>query len=133
MSTKIILDNEFATLWLHPETKIIHHFIKKFVFGDALRGILDKGYEILKQEGCSKWLSDDRNNSALSAEDTKWAQTDWFPRVQKAGWKYWAIVMPEKVIGQINMKKFIEDYKNLGIDVNVFSKPEDALKWLEAK
>ena len=31
--------------------------------------------EILKKHGCQKWLSDDRNNSALSPEDTEWSMT----------------------------------------------------------
>ena len=132
MSAVTILDNEYATLWFHPEKKIIHHHFKKFIFGKELQNVLDEGYRQLKKNGAQKWLSDDRLNGALSSADETWAKTDWFPRVLQAGWKYWAIVMPEKVIGQLNMKRFMEDYAKLGITAKPFSDPDEALKWLES-
>jgi hypothetical protein len=131
MSKITIIDNEFAFLWFHPETKIVHHEIKKYVFGKHLREILDQGYEQMKKTGAQKWLSDDRKNNALSPEDGEWAQNDWSPRVIKAGWKYWAIVLPEKVMGQMNMRLFIDSYTKVGVTVQIFSNPDEALKWLE--
>src|SRR5689334_16804117 len=106
MSQTTIVETDYATLWYHPEKKIIHHKFHKFIHGPEFRAVLDKGVDIMKQNGAAKWLSDDRNNSTLTQEDGAWAQTDWSVRVIDAGWKFWAIVMPEKVIGQINMKRF---------------------------
>ncbi len=133
MAAQTVMDNEFATVWFHPEKKIVHHMIKKFVSGKDLRDVLDKGYEVLKRNAGHAWLSDDRNNGALTSADEQWAKTDWFPRVVSAGWKYWAIVMPEKVIGQLNMKRFVNDYAVAGITAKVFSDPNEALKWLESQ
>ena len=133
MSTQMILDNDAASLWFHSDTRIIHHKFKKFVRGDDIRNVLDAGYEALKANGAQKWLSDDRNNSAIPAEDEEWAKTNWFPRVVAAGWKYWAICLPEKVVGQMNMKRYAEAYKEAGITANFFSDPDVALKWLEAQ
>jgi hypothetical protein len=133
MAKQTILDNDYASLWYHPEKKIIHHHFKKFAYGDHFRSVLEKGLEVLKQNGASKWLSDDRKNSALKSEDGEWGETNWVPRVIKAGWKYWGIVLPEKVVGQMNMKQFIEANSRRGVIVKVFSDPDEALRWLESQ
>jgi hypothetical protein len=133
MPSITIIDNEFATLWYHSEKKMVHHKIKKWAYGNDLRNVLNKGYESLKANNGNKWLSDDRLNGALKEDDEVWCRTDWFPRVLKAGWKYWAIVLPEKVVGQMNMKRFSEDYQKAGITAMLFSDSELAMKWLESQ
>jgi hypothetical protein len=133
MAITTILDNEYATLWLHAESKIVHHKVKKYIHGDELRQLLMKGHETLKKNACKKWLSDDLNNGPLLKDDEAWAKTSWFPEVVKAGWKFWAIVMPTQVIGQINMKRFVADYAKAGITVTVFSESDKALAWLESQ
>jgi hypothetical protein len=131
MSKMTIIDNEFVTLWYYPEKKIVHHQFHKFLYGQAFRDALNAGVELLQKYGAQKWLSDDRKNSALPKEDVEWAETDWFPRTKKAGWKYWALVLPEQVIGQMNMKRFVRDYSEQGVTVQVFSDPAEAMIWLE--
>ncbi|HEX7491581.1 MAG TPA: hypothetical protein VF337_07735 [Candidatus Limnocylindrales bacterium] len=133
MAPEVILDNEHATLWYRPDTRIVHHQIHKFVHGDSLRNVLNQGLEPVKLHKAQKWLSDDRANSALTPDDTTWAQTVWFPQVVAAGWKHWAVVMPEKVVGQLNMKQWVTQYKSLGINSQVFADPDEALKWLAAQ
>jgi len=127
-----ILDTEYATLWLHEDKKIVHHKVKKYIHSQNLQQLLMKGYETLKKNRCKKWLSDDLNNGPLGKEDEAWAKAKWFPEVVRAGWKYWAIVMPAQVIGQLNMKRFVDDYAKAGITVSVFSEPDKALAWLES-
>lgn len=128
-----LIDNEFASLWYYPDTKIIHHQFKKFIYGPAFREVIMKGLEYFENEGCEKWLSDDRGNSALHPDDKEWGDTNWTPRVIAAGWKYWALILPEKVIGQMNMRRLIQEYLERGVEVEVFSNPEEGLAWLESK
>jgi hypothetical protein len=130
LSKELILENDYAILWYHTESKIIHHQIKKYVYGKELQELLMKGSEVLKARGAKKWLSDDRNNSALTKSDEDWANNTWLPITIKNGWKYWAIVQPEKVIGQLNMKKFAKAHAEKGIIANLFSDPDEAMKWL---
>lgn len=132
MSVNQILDNEFATLWYNTEKKIVHHQIKKWIAGDNLKALFNKGYDLVKSDKAQKWLSDDRNNSVLSPEDEKWAREDWFVRMINAGWKYWAVVLPAKTVGQMNMKRFSDDYSKAGITAKLFSDPDEAMKWLES-
>ena len=130
-ATKLI-DNEFLTMWYYPEDKIIHHQFHQFLYGQAFQDALSKGAAMFEKEGGKKWLSDDRKNGAVPPEDQAWAQTNWFPRVKNAGLKYWALVMPEKAIGQMNMQRFVKQYSDQGITVQVFGEPDLALKWLKS-
>jgi len=133
MTPETILQDEYATLLYHPDTKIVHHQFHKFVHDETFRAPLIKGMELMKKHGVAKWLSDDRGNAALGAADTEWAQTVWFPGVKAAGWKHWAVVMPEKVVGQLNMKQWVTQYQALGINSQVFSDPAAAMTWLVAQ
>ncbi len=132
MSKETILDTDYATLWYHPETKIVHHVWKKFIYGQEFRDVLEKGLEIFQQHGVQKWLSDDRKNSALPTEDLEWGMGNWFPRVFGCGWKYWAIVMPDKVVGKMNMQRIMDTYAQQGLVIDIFDDSDEALKWLES-
>lgn len=131
MSAITVIDNEHATLWFHPESGVVHHRFKKPVRGNDFRNVLNQGYELLRENAATKWLSDDRANSALTSEDRAWTQNDWFPRVRAIGWQYWAIVLPQNIIGNLDMKAYIDRTAEDGVDVQLFSDPEQALRWLE--
>lgn len=133
MAKELIMENDCAILWYHTDSKIVHHQIKKYAYGKNLQELLMKGTELLKTKGAKKWLSDDRNNSALTKADMEWGEKVWFPATVKNGWKYWAIVQPEKVIGQMNMKNLIEQYAKQGITAKMFSDLDEALEWLKAQ
>jgi hypothetical protein len=126
----VVLDNEFATLWYHPDTKIVHHEFHKFVYGDAFREVLLAGAETLKAHGSVKWLSDDRLNSAIRDKDMEWGRANWFPMVRAFGWKYWAIVQPQNTLGQLNMKREAEIKIEQGVTVALFDNPDEAMAWL---
>lgn len=132
MAQLTILDNEYATLWYHEESKIVHHKFHKFIYGDKFRDILEKGLESFEKYGAQKWLSDDRNNSALPKDDGGWALTQWGPRVMGLHWRYWAVVLPDKVLGQSNLNWFMTEYIQQGLVVKAFEDADEALKWLES-
>lgn len=132
MAAQVIIDNDFATLLYHADTQIVHHTFHQPIGGDAFRKVLLSGLETLKANHAHKWLSDDRANAALPPEDTEWAQAVWFPQVLAAGWEFWAIVVPEGIMGRLNMKEFVDSYFEKGIRIMVSTKPEEAMHWLEA-
>lgn len=132
MSKQQVYKNDCAVLYFHPEARIVHHEIQKPIKGENFRTLLTEGLKLMRSRGCKKWLSDDRMNSVLPKEDEAWGNNEWFPKVAASGWKQWAIVMPEKAIGKLNMKRFKDMYESMGVEVKVFSKPEEAEAWLEA-
>lgn len=132
MQSQVIIDNEYATLWYHPQGKIVHHQFHKFIHGDAFREVLNRGLDAFTTYGAQKWLSDDRHNSTLTKEDGEWAITDWSTRVFAADWKYWAVVLPDRKIGQINLNMFMREYITRGLEVRAFEDPDEARQWLES-
>ncbi len=128
---QVVLKNEHVTIWFYPDTRIVHHRFHKFTVGQPLRDALDAGTAALQRFDAHKWLSDDRNLSALPEADVEWGRTEWFPRTIEAGWKAWALVLPQTIVGQMNLKRVAAEYAEHGLTANVFTDPIEALAWLE--
>jgi hypothetical protein len=126
----IILQTPFVVLRYHPVERIVHHEFLQRVAGEEFRRALIAGLEVLKKNKAEKWLSDDRKHTVLPADDEAWATKVWFPQVVKAGWKYWAIVNPEKAVGQMQAKRNIATFSMGGITAATFSEPDAAFSWL---
>jgi hypothetical protein len=127
---RLIHDTEAVTLRYYPGPKIVHHELRRFVHGMEFRAVLEKGLELLIAHRACKWLSDDRGNGPLTLQDAEWAESDWAPRVLAAGWKFWAVVLPEKATGQMNMRRKMSLYVDQGVTVQSFASPDEALTWL---
>ncbi|MBZ0292841.1 MAG: hypothetical protein K8L99_09800 [Anaerolineae bacterium] len=131
MPPMIVIDNEYVTLQYHPDKKIVHHSFKQWIPLQIFRDVMTQGADIFEKYGAEKWLSDDRGNGALDLAAAEWGTKVWTPRITKAGWKYWAVVMPKKVLGQMDMRQWIKMYSDLGVTVKAFTDPDEALRWLE--
>lgn len=126
-----IYKNDSSVLYYHPVERIVHHEILRRPTGTDFRDLLMHGYEVLKKNKATKWLSDDRHYTTLVDGDEEWARTVWFPLVQKAGWLYWAVVNPEKAVGQLGAKNHAKFMSIGGVTVQTVSTPEEALNWLK--
>jgi hypothetical protein len=129
---ELCYESESAVLYFHPRGRIVHHQLRGFIRGEQFRTLLEEGLKLLKSRRAAKWLSDDRLNAPVTPADAEWSKHDWTPRALAAGWKYWAVVLPEKVLGQMNMRRWIEAHSQLGLTAESFSDPETARRWLEA-
>ena len=49
----------------------------------------------------------------------------------KAGWRFWALVMPEKATGKLKMKQLVEDTAKAGMTIEIFDDVNEALSWLK--
>jgi hypothetical protein len=127
-----LLENEYACLWYYPEPGIIHHKFLQPISGDRFREVLTTGLELLWEQGAQKWLSDDRNNSVLSADDSAWSQEYWLPRALQAGWKYWAMLPPLRSRAELNITRLVEYVSEIhDVRIKLFSDPDTARKWLQ--
>ena len=128
-----IVDTPLVSLWYHPDSKIVHHKIKQFVCGAPFKEFLLAGTELIKKHHAEKWLSDDRDCPVVRPEDIDWGDTHWFPQTALAGWKYWAIVTPDKTVGKVMIRDLAAKYAKHGVTSKWFTDPDEALKWLEAQ
>jgi hypothetical protein len=133
MPKQTCLDNQFITIWYHTDKGIVHHQWHKFMKGAQMREPLMAGTELLKKNKATKWLSDDRNFPVQDPEDTKWAGAIWFPQTVEAGWKHWAIVRPKSAIAQINHAQLLKLFAAGGINAQMFTDVDEAMKWLETQ
>ena len=131
MPSEIVIDSASASLWYHREKQIVHHQFHQFMYGKEFQEFLLAGMELLKKNKAHKWLSDDRALTALTSADMEWANTTWFPQTAAAGWKYWAIVQPTKIIGKMNIERLVKEYLAGGITAKYFADPDEAMIWLE--
>jgi hypothetical protein len=131
MPAMTIVNNPFVTVWYHPESKIVHSKVHKFITGREFREFLMAGKDALVRNKAQKWLSDDRGSTVLKQEDVDWGHQNWFPECVKHGWKYWAIVQPEKVLAQTKMEELVKKFAAHGVTSKFFTNDRDALTWLE--
>ncbi len=126
-----VYDSESATVIAYPEKKIIYHQIHKYITDQEYKTVLSIGADNFIKFNCTKWLANDRKNSSTYVEDIGWYVENWESRIINAGWKYWAVVMPEMVTVQMFVSKFINKYKTMGIHVRAFNDVDKAMAWLE--
>ena len=132
MQPDIVWKTDEATVLYRGDTKIVHHEFHCAARGELFRNVLLAGLEAMKKGGGAKWLSDDRKNASLLPDDESWARTVWFPGVAAAGWKFWAIVLPERIAAKWNMQRHVTHFASMGIVAKTFGDPDEALAWLEA-
>jgi len=128
----ILYESKMAKVeWLEKQ-KIVTKAFLGFIYGEDMQKAFDAGAEALKKNKGTKWLSDNSKLQPYRQEDMKWINEDWFPRVLASGWKYWAVIEPENILGQLSMKTFIEAYQKNGITLKIFRTVAEALAWLES-
>jgi len=130
MERELLLENAFASLWCYPGLGIVHHQFHQAIFGQAFKDVLNLGLEQFQAGRAHKWLSDDRANTILPPDDSAWSTEYWMPRILEAGWTHWAIVLPERRLGQINMRRLLEEIRARQVVVATFADPAAALAWL---
>ncbi|MBX3083860.1 MAG: hypothetical protein KF716_19655 [Anaerolineae bacterium] len=132
MSAISIVDNEYITVQYWSDKKIISHVVHQPIADEPLKAALNAGTEALKKYGAHKWLSDDRKNGPLSPEMLEWGFTDWDVRTIKAGWKYWANVVPEDLAAAGTLAPVMDTLFEMGLRMMVFTDVEKATQWLDS-
>lgn len=133
MQTVTILEDEYVSLWYHPDTGIVHHKIHKYLMQGAFRKLLTASVELLEAKRATKYLSDDRSNVVVDPEDIRWADDHWYPRAVKAGLKCWALVLPSTMVGTLQARTILDGRRKQGLEVEGFDSLEAATAWLQSK
>jgi hypothetical protein len=69
----------------------------------------------------------------VAPEDREWSDKVWAPRVMKAGFKYWAIVVPSQAVAELQMKALRAKRQKQGLAVEMFETVEAAMAWLTSR
>jgi hypothetical protein len=131
MSSQLVLDNPHVKLYYHSDTQIVHHIYYPSIGGEPLKKALNTGVRLLKEHGAVKWLSDNSRIDSVTDEETRWINTHWLPSAMAAGWKYWALVVPQSTKARMNMNEFVTEFYEQGVRVMVFTDADEAMTWLK--
>ncbi|MGE0078296.1 MAG: hypothetical protein AB7S48_10590 [Bacteroidales bacterium] len=89
---------------------------------------------IIETKRLKKQLNDIKMMKVLKPEVQEWLNTEWFPRAQRAGLKYFAFVVPDDIFGKMSMDGANKNAQNtFGIDIQYFNDLEKAKNWLISK
>lgn len=128
-----IYNSEYITVEYWVDHNLIYHTVNRPISGQLpiFKEALNAGTDALQKYKVHKWLSDDRNNDELTPEGNEWSFSDWQPRTLKAGWKYWALVVPTTLAAAGTLTPIIESLYARGLRMMVFTTVESAVAWLD--
>lgn len=129
-----IVDNEFYTAWVIPEYRMISHVWHKHCKGDTWRNNITSAADAFEKHNCIRWLSDDRRFlGTLDPEDWKWGDIHFSARCQAAGWKYFAMVLPESGMAKISIRAVCNAFASHGVETEAFTDYAKAFSWIIRK
>jgi hypothetical protein len=133
MDNIMVYDSEYITIEYWPDKRLIYHTVLQplSTHVDVFKEALNAGTDALQKYKICKWLSDDRKNDTLTQEGTQWSFNEWQPRTLKAGWKYWAMVVPQSLAAAGTLMPVIDVLFELGLRMMVFTTAEQAIAWLD--
>lgn len=133
MPNVTIYHSEYITVEYWPEHNLIYHTVHQPMSAQLpmFKEALNAGTAALEQYKVQKWLSDDRKNDALTPEGNEWSFRDWQPRTLQAGWKYWALVVPQSLAAAGTLTPVIDKLFEIGLRMMVFTNAEEAVAWLD--
>lgn len=127
-----LYDSEYITVEYWEDKKLIHHVVHQPISGqlEMFKEALNIGTEAMQKYQVHKWLSDNRKNDRFTQAGKEWFD-EWQARTMKAGWKYWATIVPESLAGAGTLMPIMEELYNRGLRMMVFTDMEQAVEWLD--
>ena len=105
-----------------------------FLTPEEFKTVANQLLSILETKRLKKQLNDIKQMKVLKPEVQEWLNTDWFPRAQKIGLKYFAFVVPDDIFGKMSMDGANKNAQNaFGIDIQYFNNVDAAKNWLISK
>lgn len=124
-----------ATVSWNEKAKAVHVEFNTYVHSDELRAICDKAMVLQQEKKAQRMISDNRKLTVISQEDQQWVSTVHNQRIQDSGIKFVAIVLPEKAIGKLSMKRVVASsvaFDDIQTAFESFDNVEDAEEWLNS-
>jgi hypothetical protein len=122
-----------ASVWLYPGRKVVHHQIHQPLSTAQLRSLLDDVARCLIDHRATKWLADDRNLGELDAALLPWIEQDMVPRTMNAGWRHWALILPQLPGAARIMQDVAATLAISGLTVFAFNDLAAANAWLDSQ
>jgi hypothetical protein len=119
-----------ASVRWDEEAQLVHVEWDGWADSTEFAALLDAELQALKQHRGSRLLADCRRQRVLNPKDQERANREWLPRALAAGLKRFAIVVPESVVADMNLRDSLEKASAANLEVEYFATVEEAREWL---
>lgn len=126
-----LFEEKYLTIHHNEEVSCIHMQWTGFATTEHYKHGMNTGLEKVREKKVSKWLADMADMGAISPEDQKWTNEDWFPRLLGAGIRTAAVVTSKDVFNQLAVKKIGQDMTDNSYTMYFFDNLEEAKEWLK--
>ena len=128
------MDNKTTNAVYDSRTNAAIRTFVGFLTPDEFKTVANQLLGILETKRLKKQLNDIKQMKVLKPEVQEWLNTDWFPRAQKIGLKYFAFVVPDDIFGKMSMDGANKNAQNaFGMEIQYFNNLEAAKNWLISK
>ncbi|WP_338767985.1 STAS/SEC14 domain-containing protein [Bernardetia sp. ABR2-2B] len=126
-----LFEEKHLTIHHDEDVNCIHMQWTGFATSAKYKHGMNTGLEKVQEKGVTRWLANMAEMGAITPDDQKWTNENWFPRLLEAGIRTAAVVMSKDVFNQLAVKKIGEDMTDNSYTMHFFDDLEEAKKWLK--
>lgn len=127
----VYFETDYLTVHYNEEFNGVLMEWKTFTTSEELKAGLNKGLACINEKKLTKWLADVRELGAISEEDQKWSNEDWFPRALQSGIKRMAVIVSDDIFNQMTVEEIMLKVKAQDFISQYFDSVDKAKKWLK--
>jgi hypothetical protein len=126
-----LFEEKHLTIHHDKDINCIHMQWTGFATSQKYKNGMNTGLEKVTEKQVTKWLANMTNMAAITPDDQKWTNEDWFARLLGSGIRTAAVVISKDIFNQIAVKKISEEMTDKSYTMHFFDNLEDARKWLK--
>ncbi|MCU0398460.1 MAG: hypothetical protein MUC73_10185 [Cyclobacteriaceae bacterium] len=140
--TQLVFENEYVICELDDSLPVLKHRWKKEtpgpIFRENLVKIHERYLEYSKEHSHLAWLADTRELGEVDEETEEWFTEVWEDLLFRiAGVKFHVVILSEDLFAEYPMERFKleaeERFKELEVQLGVFSDEEEAYDWIRTR
>ena len=134
--TEVVVELPHLRIFWDEELRAVHLVWLEPTGGAPLREGLNRGLEVLREQGAQRWLADLKWLGVMTKSDEVWVNEDWFSRAIESGMRWLAVVNPESSLSTVSVREIMESAKTKErvksdlVQAHSFETLVDARAWL---
>lgn len=119
-------------VYFDEENKVSIAQYNGFLTLEEFQSIATAVQELRDRHSSNVQLAVVENMKVLSPEIMGWINSNWFPEAVATGLEFLGFIIPKSTLAEMSMKTANKDAeKESPIDIQYFSRMEDALAWIQ--
>ena len=128
----LLYDKTYCKIFFHEDLQCVHLNWEGFATSEEFREACDFSLELLEQKQVSRMIADNTNSKAITPEDQKWLNEDWFGRAFAKGFRVSATIYSKNVFNKLALKNIVNNINGEVFTVQMFESFEDANVWIQS-